>query len=48
MLTPEKLRELRHDDWSCDSHALQQVLDWTPQTPLQAGVKKTLFGAAKA
>jgi len=41
MLTPEKLRELRHPDWVCDSRALRQVLDWQPRYRLEAGLAKT-------
>jgi nucleoside-diphosphate-sugar epimerase len=41
MLTPEKLRELRHPDWVCDNRALQQVLDWQPRYRLEAGLAHT-------
>jgi len=41
MLTPEKLRELRHPDWVCDNDAIQQVLDWQPELQLEDGLKKT-------
>jgi len=41
MLTPEKLRELRHPDWVCDNRALQQVIDWRPRYQLQAGLAST-------
>jgi nucleoside-diphosphate-sugar epimerase len=41
MLTPEKLRELRHPDWVCDNDAIQQVLDWQPQVQLQEGLRRT-------
>ena len=41
MLTPEKLRELRHPDWVCDNNAIQQVLDWQPQVQLEEGLKRT-------
>jgi nucleoside-diphosphate-sugar epimerase len=41
MLTPEKLRELRHPDWVCDNDAIQQVLDWQPQVQLEEGLKRT-------
>lgn len=35
MLTPGKVRELQHPDWTCDITALQQVLkDWRPEMPL--------------
>ena len=41
MLTPEKLRELRHPDWVCDNRALQQVVDWRPRYQLEAGLANT-------
>ncbi|MFQ5643447.1 MAG: NAD-dependent epimerase/dehydratase family protein [Thiogranum sp.] len=41
MLTPEKLRELRHPDWVCDNEAIQQVLDWQPGLQLAEGLQKT-------
>ena len=41
MLTPEKLRELRHPDWVCNNRALQQVLDWRPRYRLEAGLRNT-------
>jgi nucleoside-diphosphate-sugar epimerase len=41
MLTPEKLRELRHQDWVCDSSAFQQAADWRPRMTLAAGLRAT-------
>jgi len=41
MLTPEKLRELRHPDWVCDNEAIQTVLDWQPSVQLEEGLKRT-------
>lgn len=41
MLTPEKLRELRHPDWVCDSEALRSEIDWQPQYQLEAGLRAT-------
>ncbi|MCH8221531.1 MAG: SDR family NAD(P)-dependent oxidoreductase [Proteobacteria bacterium] len=41
MLTPEKLRELRHPDWVCDSTAFQQVIDWRPKVKLAEGLRAT-------
>ncbi|MGD2076149.1 MAG: NAD(P)-dependent oxidoreductase [Gammaproteobacteria bacterium] len=41
MLTPEKLRELRHSDWVCDNDALQKVLDWRPAVQLEEGLRRT-------
>ena len=34
MLTPGKLRELRHPDWTCDNAAIHQALAWSPTRPL--------------
>ncbi|HED18027.1 MAG TPA: NAD-dependent epimerase/dehydratase family protein [Gammaproteobacteria bacterium] len=41
MLTPEKLRELRHPDWVCDNDAIRKVLDWQPELQLEDGLKNT-------
>ena len=38
MLTPEKLRELRHPDWVCDSLALMTRIDWHPAISLESGL----------
>jgi nucleoside-diphosphate-sugar epimerase len=41
MLTPEKLRELRHADWICDHSALQAATGWRPQVQLEEGLRRT-------
>lgn len=41
MLTPEKLRELRHPDWVCDNEAIGRVLDWSPRVGLEEGLRNT-------
>jgi nucleoside-diphosphate-sugar epimerase len=41
MLTPEKLRELRHPDWVCDSAALMKQIEWRPRTQLEEGLRAT-------
>ncbi len=41
MLTPGKLRELRHPDWVCDNREIAAVLDWQPQVQLQEGLRRT-------
>lgn len=41
MLTPQKLRELRHADWVCDSKALCNVIEWRPEVGLAEGLRKT-------
>jgi nucleoside-diphosphate-sugar epimerase len=41
MLTPEKLRELRHTDWVCDHAALHAATGWQPQVRLEEGLRRT-------
>jgi nucleoside-diphosphate-sugar epimerase len=41
MLTPEKLRELRHTDWVCDHAALHAATGWQPQIQLEEGLRRT-------
>lgn len=41
MLTPEKLRELRHHDWVNDSSKFQRVTDWRPKISLSEGLRAT-------
>jgi nucleoside-diphosphate-sugar epimerase len=41
MLTPEKLRELRHPDWVCDNQALKAAIDWQPACQLAEGLRRT-------
>ncbi len=41
MLTPEKLRELRHTDWICDHSALEAATGWRPQVQLEEGLRRT-------
>ncbi len=41
MLTPEKLRELRHPDWVCDNREISALLGWRPSTPLAQGLAAT-------
>ncbi|MDJ0668786.1 MAG: NAD(P)-dependent oxidoreductase [Desulfobacterales bacterium] len=42
MLSPGKVRELEHKDWTCDNNSIIKAAGWHPQTPLGAGIKKTL------
>jgi len=42
MLSPGKIRELTHLDWSCDNHAITQATGWTPRTPLVQGMSQTM------
>jgi len=39
MLTPEKLRELRHQDWVCGNEEFQRVINWSPQIQLTEGLQ---------
>ncbi len=41
MLTPEKLRELRHHDWVCNSTDFQRDVVWQPQFRLADGLRAT-------
>ncbi len=41
MLTPQKLRELRHPDWVCDNDAVSELLGWQPRMPLREGLLHT-------
>ena len=41
MLTPGKVRELRHANWVCDNADLQKMLDWYPQVSLSEGLQRT-------
>lgn len=41
MLSPGKLRELRHPDWRCDNAAITALLDWAPRTLLAEGLART-------
>jgi nucleoside-diphosphate-sugar epimerase len=41
MLTPEKLRELRHPDWVCDNSAFQEATEWQPGMTLVDGLRAT-------
>lgn len=41
ILTPEKLRELRHEDWVCDNAEFQHAVDWRPKVQLHEGLRAT-------
>lgn len=45
MLSPGKLRELRHPDWVADNTALSTATGWAPQIPLEQGLR-ALWGKA--
>jgi nucleoside-diphosphate-sugar epimerase len=38
MLTPAKLRELRHEDWVVDNSAITSATGWMPEVGLPAGL----------
>jgi nucleoside-diphosphate-sugar epimerase len=42
MLTPGKVRELRHPDWVADNAALTAAIGWQPGFSLQEGLRRTM------
>ena len=42
MLTPGKVRELRHTNWVCNNTALNSAIGWTPKILLAEGLQRTL------
>ncbi|MBP6683489.1 MAG: hypothetical protein KA159_09235, partial [Halioglobus sp.] len=40
MLTPPKLRELRHRDWVTDNTAITRVTGWRPEIDLRRGLEQ--------
>ena len=44
MLTPGKVRELRHLDWVCDNTALRRQIGWRPYVSLEQGLRLALLG----
>ena len=42
MLTPGKVRELRHPNWVCDNTAFTRETGWTPRVSLEEGLRRTL------
>ncbi len=42
MLTPHKIRELKHPDWVCDNAALTRATGWIPNVSLEEGLRRTL------
>ena len=40
MLTPPKLRELRHTDWVADNDAITAATGWTPVVGLREGLEQ--------
>lgn len=46
MLTPGKVREIFHPEWTCDNTALADATGWRPRIRLDEGLRRTLGGAA--
>jgi nucleoside-diphosphate-sugar epimerase len=42
MLTPGKVREISHPDWTADNTALSQHTGWSPKIDLAEGLRRTL------
>ncbi len=42
LLTPWKLRELRHPDWVCNNVAFSRATGWAPRVSLEEGLRLTL------
>jgi nucleoside-diphosphate-sugar epimerase len=42
MLTPGKVRELRHPDWVADNSALTAAIGWRPAFSLEQGLRRTM------
>jgi len=42
MLTPGKVRELRHPNWVCDNTRFYHETGWTPSVSLERGLRRTL------
>jgi nucleoside-diphosphate-sugar epimerase len=42
MLSPGKVRELRHHDWCCDNGPWQAVVSWRPEVQFAEGLDRTL------
>lgn len=45
MLTPPKLRELRHNDWVVDNGAITAATGWTPRVDLRKGLQQLKISA---
>jgi 2-alkyl-3-oxoalkanoate reductase len=42
MLTPGKICELKHPDWTCDNTLFSRETGWTPKILLEEGLRRTL------
>jgi nucleoside-diphosphate-sugar epimerase len=45
ILTPGKVRELMHPDWTCENEALSRATGWQPRIGLAEGLRRTLAAA---
>jgi len=43
MLTPGKVRELRHPNWVCDNAAFTGATGWSPKVSLEEGLRRTFM-----
>ncbi|MBW2409745.1 MAG: NAD-dependent epimerase/dehydratase family protein [Deltaproteobacteria bacterium] len=48
MLTPGKVRELRHANWVCDNQKLYRETGWQPKISIKEGLRRTLRGGGPA
>jgi len=42
MLTPGKVRELSHNDWSVENDHISEITGWSPKVQLTEGLRRTL------
>ena len=45
MLSPGKVRELRHRDWCCDNGRWRELVPWRPEIQFAEGLRRTLSAA---
>ncbi len=45
MLTPPKLRELRHQDWVADNSAISRATGWEPRIKFPEGLEQLKISA---
>jgi len=43
MLTPGKVRELRHPDWRCDNGPFSAAVGWSPRVTLSAALRRNIL-----
>lgn len=42
MLTQDKLREIRHEDWVCRNNLLDRLTSWRPEVSIEDGFRETV------